>query len=231
MTLQSPIDPDRYVGTVTLVNASQIQANLPLATARPEKRGLSKGAVGDFVFVDCERVKLLGRIVEVKIPDAERLSVEPQLGTPASPHPIGRIQLLATAAQGSNRLTRGLKFYPRIGDGVYLAEPMLLAELIRNAVSDHDELTLAVGTIDAADGLAIRLPPEKLFGRHCGVFGATGGGKSWTIATLIHELKKAHGKALIFDPTGEFAGLKAVSSVFLNKVAKARRMSIFPIAK
>jgi len=214
MTLQSPIDPDRYVGTVTLVNASQIQANLPLATARPEKRGLSKGAVGDFVFVDCERVKLLGRIVEVKIPDAERLSVEPQLGTPASPHPIGRIQLLATAAQGSNRLTRGLKFYPRIGDGVYLAEPMLLAELIRNAVSDHDELTLAVGTIDAADGLEIRLPPEKLFGRHCGVFGATGGGKSWTIATLIHELKKAHGKALIFDPTGEFAGLKAVSSVF-----------------
>ena len=104
MTLQSPIDPDRYVGTVTLVNASQIQANLPLATARPEKRGLSKGAVGEFVFVDCERVKLLGRIVEVKIPDAERLSVEPQLGTPASPHPIGRIQLLATAAQGSNRL-------------------------------------------------------------------------------------------------------------------------------
>jgi uncharacterized protein len=228
MSLQSPIDPDRYVGTVTVVNASQIQANLPLATAHHEKRGLSKGAVGDFVFVDCERVKLLGRIVEVRIPDTERLTVEPQLGTPPLPHPIGRIQLLATVAQSESRLTRGLKIYPRIGDGIYLGDPSLLAELFDNAVASAGELTLALGTLDAADGIKIRLPPEKVFGRHCGVFGATGGGKSWTIATLVHQLKEAHGKAIIFDPTGEFAKMREVSTAFAFEQAVGTTRVHFP---
>ena len=82
---------------------------------------MALGAVGDFVFVDCESTKLLGRILEIKIPDGERLSVEPQFGEPVTPHPIGRIQLLASLRQGANVLTRGLQRHPRIGDGVYLA--------------------------------------------------------------------------------------------------------------
>ncbi|MCG7755949.1 MAG: ATP-binding protein [Nitrosomonas sp.] len=215
MKHSSPVDPDQYIGTITFVSASQAQANLPYATARPEKRGLARGAVGDFVFVDCERVKLLGRIIEVKIPDAERLSVEPQLGTPIIPHPIGRIQILATVAQGENKLTRGIKSYPRIGDGVYLASAALLAEMIGKSVAKEGELSLAIGRIDAAgDGVEIRLPPEKIFGRHCGVLGATGGGKSWTIAMLLQQIQTARGKAIIFDPTGEFSKIRGINPVF-----------------
>ena len=89
MTSRSLVDPDYYIGTVTYVGPAAIQANFPHATARPERRRLSRGAVGDFVFIDCEHVKLLGRVVEVRIPDAERLSLEPSLGSPPDPHPIG----------------------------------------------------------------------------------------------------------------------------------------------
>jgi hypothetical protein len=187
---------------------------LPYAAGRPDTRALSQGAVGDFVFIDCERAKLLGRITEAKVPDSERLSIQPQLGSPPLPHPIGRIQLLATVLQGANQLSRGINLHPRIGDGVYLAEAAILAELIDNAVSSETDITLEIGKIQAAGGMAIRLPPEAIFGRHCGIFGATGGGKSWTIATLLHQLKKARGKALVFDPTGEFVRLPDVSSVF-----------------
>lgn len=62
---RSLIDPSRYAGTITLVTASVAHANLPYATARPERRALARGTVGDFVFVDCETAKLLGRIIEV----------------------------------------------------------------------------------------------------------------------------------------------------------------------
>ena len=32
--------------------------------------------------------KLLGRILEVRVPDVERLSMEPSVGAPPDPHPM-----------------------------------------------------------------------------------------------------------------------------------------------
>lgn len=229
MTRINPINPERYIGTITQATASYVHVNLPKAAVVPERRGLSLGAVGDFVFVDCERFQILGRIVETRIPDGERLTVEPSLGKSAITNPIGRIQLLAAVEQRSNKLRRGLPDFPRIGDGVYLAEPSQLAMLIRAAVANEDELTLSIGRINAADGVDVCLPPEKIFGRHCGVFGATGGGKSWTIATLVQQLKKAGGKAIVLDPTGEFADMGNVDDVYVfGAAAGAAKRVHFP---
>jgi uncharacterized protein len=172
---------------------------------------MSRGAVGDFVFVDCELVKLLGRIIDVGIPDAERLTIEPSLGTAPETHPVGRIQIFASVDLRQNKLVRGLRVHPRVGDSVYLADPTRFGELIANALGTADELTLELGTLDAGTGVLLRLQPEKIFGRHCGIFGATGGGKSWTLATVLGQIKAAGGKALLFDATGEFAGLPDVS--------------------
>ncbi|MER9295351.1 ATP-binding protein [Mesorhizobium sp. M0621] len=209
--MQSLVDPDRYVGTITVVGASIAQANLPQATARPERRALARGAVGDFVFIDCESIKLLGRIIEVKLPDNERLSVEPAMGSPPEPHPVGRIQLLASVDQKNQKLVRGLRAHPRIGDAVYLAQPKLFGDLAANSLSGSDQLSIDLGLLSAGGGIHLKLPPEKLFGRHCGVFGATGGGKSWTIAAILDQIKAAGGKCILFDPTGEFASLPSVT--------------------
>ncbi len=43
MNAPSLVDPDRYTGTVTYVGALLVQANLPQATARRERRRLSRG--------------------------------------------------------------------------------------------------------------------------------------------------------------------------------------------
>jgi DNA helicase HerA-like ATPase len=184
MANPSLVDPDQYIGTITFANASLVQANLPQATARPERRGLARGAVGDFVFIDCETYKLLGRIVEVRIPDVERLSLEPSLGEQPTPNPIGRIQLLATVEQTTQKLNRGVKIYPRIGDGVFLARQELFAQLVANTTNSPEDVTLDLGTLDAAGGVSVKVSAEKLFGRHCGILGATGGGKSWTLTSL-----------------------------------------------
>ncbi|WP_144378033.1 ATP-binding protein [Mesorhizobium amorphae] len=225
----NPIEPDRYIGTVTRVTASYIHVNLPNAALGREHRGTSLGAVGDFVFIDCERSYVLGRIVETRLPDGERLTVEPKVGDTGAVNPIGSVQLLATVDQQSDRLKRGLTHFPRIGDGVFLAEPRLLAQLIRNAVTDVDNLNLRIGRINAADGVDISLPPDKLFGRHCGVFGATGGGKSWTLATLVEQLKATGGKAVVLDPTGEFAGMSCVDAVYTFDVpSPGEQLAHFP---
>lgn len=214
MTPINPVEAERYVGTVTYVTASYVQINLPNSVLGHEKREISLGSVGDFVFIDCERSYVLGRIVETKLPDNERLTVEPKVGNHFPVNPIGRVQLLAAVEQKSNRLKRGVVQFPKIGDGVYIADSQVLAALIQNAVAEQDDITLAIGRIDAADGVDVRLPPDRLFGRHCGVFGATGGGKSWTVATLVEQVKSEGGRALVLDPTGEFAGMSCVDAVF-----------------
>lgn len=210
MNVRSLVDPDYYIGTVTLVGPSTVQANLPHATARPERRRLARGAVGDFIFIDCELFKLLGRIIEVRIPDVERLSVEPTLGAQSDPHPVGKIQLLATVNQNYQKLERGLKTHPRVGDAVFRAPSGIFGELVANATNERDDVTLELGRLDVDGGVGMRLSAEKIFGRHCGVLGATGGGKSWTLASLLDEIKANGGRAILFDPTGEFAEIPAI---------------------
>jgi uncharacterized protein len=232
MTSRSLVDPDRYLGTVSSVTASTVQANMPYATAQPGRRSLARGVVGDFVFVDCELVKLLGRIIEVGIPESERLTVEPSLGHPPATHPVGRIQVFASVDHRQNKLLRGLRVHPRVGDPVYLADPALFGELIANALATQDKLALDLGTLDAGSGVKLRLQPEKVLGRHCGIFGATGGGKSWTLATLLQQIKSIGGKAILFDPTGEFAGLPAISRHYAFDAAEPGATQVhFPYRK
>ncbi|MGR3315112.1 ATP-binding protein [Roseovarius indicus] len=222
--LASLIDPSKRIGTVTRVTASAVELTLPNALAALGRRGLAKGSVGDFVFVDCDRSAILGRVTEVGIPDRQRSVLEHQIETDPTVEPQGRIQLLATVSKTTRKVTRGINTQPRVGDGVYLAEGGALSNSIKNALEgdmkrDSAPLLVELGHLSGLDDAALSIPPEKLFGRHCGVFGATGGGKSWTVSRLANEIVRIGGKCILFDPTGEFAG----------KVAGAKQLAFSPI--
>lgn len=207
------IDGEKRLGTVTKVNASGIELNLPQALAAAGRRGIARGAVGDFVFIDCDRAVILGRVVEVQIPDRYRPALERQIEREPSVEPVGRVQLLATIRKTTQTVVRGVLVSPRVGDGVFEANGPALSRSIQAAlfggvgVQDGAQpIAVSLGRISGIDDAEIALPPEKLFGRHCGIFGATGGGKSWTLAKLVSEVARLGGKAIVFDPTGEFSG-------------------------
>lgn len=211
--LSALIDGEKRIGTVTKVSASGIELNLPHALAAAGRRGIARGTVGDFVFIDCDRVVILGRIVEVLIPDKNRPALEHQLEREASVEPVGKVQLLATVQKTTQTVVRGVLVSPRLGDGVFEANGPALSRSIQAALFGDLELkdgqtpvAVSLGRISGIDASDISLPPEKLFGRHCGIFGATGGGKSWTLAKLVAEVSRLGGKAIVFDPTGEFSG-------------------------
>jgi hypothetical protein len=63
---------------------------------------------------------------------------------------------------------------------------------------------LELGTVGDAIESKVSITPEKLFGRHCAILGATGGGKSWTTARIIEECIKYKGKIILLDATGEY---------------------------
>jgi len=234
----SLIDPVKRIGTVTRVTASVVELTLPNALAASGRRGLAKGAVGDFVFVDCDRETVLGRIIEVGIPEKQRPGLENQIEQEALVEPNGRVQLLATVSKTTRKVSRGISSQPRVGDGVYLADGSALSASIQDALrggakGDSDPLMINLGRLAGLEDAEISIPPEKLFGRHCGVFGATGGGKSWTVSRLINEVVRIGGKCILFDPTGEFTGKVqgAREYEFSNDQAQDGRLARFPSEK
>lgn len=232
----SLIDPTKRIGTITRVTAGAVELTLPNALAASGRRGLAKGTVGDFVFVDCDREAILGRITEVGVPEKQRPGLEHQLEHEALVEPNGRVQLLATVSKTTRKVSRGISSQPRVGDGVYMAGGSALSASIQDALrggADSDPLMVNLGRLAGLDDAEISIPPEKLFGRHCGVFGATGGGKSWTVSRLINEAVRIGGKCILFDPTGEFKGKVAGAREyeFSNDSAQNDRLARFPSEK
>jgi hypothetical protein len=156
---------------------------------------------------------IFGRIVNVRLPERERLSVEPSFGGNSPSHPVGTIQLLSTLSLETAEVTGGISRHPRLGSRIYAAHPRLvtwIAESSGKLPVSENTVSLDLAFVPAADNTPLRIPPERMFGRHCAVLGATGGGKSWTVARLIEETSKLpEAKMVLLDATGEFHTLSS----------------------
>lgn len=232
----SPYDASRYVGSVTFIGPDSCKINLPFAANVSPRQyagyAVQGGQVGEFVFIEGETVAVLGRIIEVRLPDNERLNAEPTVGKVPDANPIGFVQLLTTLDMSSGRVISGIPFHPRIGQHVFAAHPLLVKRMIEgNEHPDSDSIELATMPQEATTH--VNVTPAQLFGRHCAVLGATGGGKSWTVARIVQEAARLGGKIILIDPTGEFHTFtQGVTSVFLGGESRGaedvRKFVAFP---
>ncbi|SNS80114.1 hypothetical protein SAMN05421770_102385 [Granulicella rosea] len=205
----SPFDADRLIGSVVECSPTSLRINLPLASKIEgmtlHGARIGAGEVGEFVCIETQQHAILGRINQIKLPDRERLSVEPHMGKPPQSHPLGLVQLLCSMSLSSGEVSTGISSFPRIGASVFSAHPDLLCKIAEFAkADDEDVLALSIATLARDDKTPVKLTPEKLFGRHAAILGATGGGKSWTIARIIESLAKSNAKVILIDATGEY---------------------------
>jgi Helicase HerA, central domain len=205
-----PFTPEREVGSVYRVEAGSVETTLPRAAGRPQSRlgqRVGRGEVGEFLVIDVGGVGIVGRISEVWVSSADRPRVAQTASSDTTTiRPAGRIQLLATLKLDGTRI-RGIERFPRLGDPVYSAPADVLEALISED-ADAAKSRLALGTLANHSDVAVNLDPSRLFGRHLAVLGATGSGKSWTVAHLAEEICAAHGKMVLIDATGEFHTLR-----------------------
>ncbi|MBU2585134.1 MAG: DUF87 domain-containing protein, partial [Bacteroidetes bacterium] len=203
--------PELFMGVISSVSAYSVRVNLSDAGS-PSGSHFSggrygRGEVGEFVLIEGQVNLLLGRVVEVKLPEQERRAVKPiYSGTPAL-DAIGNIQLLGSVSMDSLIVQAGVENYPRLGDRVYAAPHKFVAKIpsLMDVKDDDANLVLLhLGSIDVAQESKVALKPEKLFGRHCAILGTTGGGKSWTAARVIEECIKYKSKIILLDATGEY---------------------------
>ncbi len=203
----SPFDRQRYVGSVCTVRPASVEVNLPFAP-RPGSTHvagylLQRGQVGEFVIIEGEQHAVLGRLIETRLPERDRLTVEPTHERENRPNPVGVVQLLTAVDLESGMPLRGVPVSPRIGQHVFSAHPLIVKQVVE-AGTTPEAKRINLATFPHARDTEVSLSPGQLLGRHCAVLGATGGGKSWTLALLVEEISRLGGKAILFDATGEF---------------------------
>jgi len=205
--------PELYVGVLSSVSAQVVRFNLNNAGSPSGAHFLGgrygKGEVGEFVLIEGQINLLLGRVVEIHLPEPERRAVDASHSQFKALDAVGTVQLLGSIAMDSLRVTAGVESYPRLGDRVYAAPHNFVADLPSLMESENNadrKVLLKLGSIDVALESAVLIRPEKLFGRHCAILGTTGGGKSWTTARIIEECLKHKAKIILLDATGEYRG-------------------------
>lgn len=214
MTAVEPLrlyDPVRRVGSVTTVFPDSVMINLD-GESQTAGRVLGGGGVGDFVIIDCDSLAVFARVMEVRLPTAERLDLEPNLGRAATPHPIAKLHLLGVLDLNKDKVIGGVTRHPALGAHVYSASPSVVgrfASAMSQLSGQNDQACVHLGHVKDSSGTPVSLSAKGLFSRHCAILGATGGGKSTTIATLLNSCREQLPKCkiILIDPTGEYAGV------------------------
>lgn len=191
------IKPELLFGKVNAVNASTVNfeyISLQHQATYFHGKRYGKGEVGEFILIESQVNLVLGRIIEIKKDDLDKSNLDI----------AGRIQLLGTIQMDNLRVTAGVEYYPNINDLIYSAPHELIAQLPKRMNKGEPNIELNIGFIDVDQGCDITVTPEKLFGRHLGILGSTGGGKSYTTAKILEECRKFNSKIIILDPTGEY---------------------------
>lgn len=215
--------PELHMGIVSAVSASQARVTLSAAGAPSgshfEARRYGRGEVGEFVLIEGQLNLVLGRLIEVRLPEGERRTFGVDRLDGDGLDVIGTVQFLGAVRADTLRVSAGVAAYPRLGDRVYAAPHSFVGHIPRLLDADSGQpipLTLNLGFVSGTSDAEVWARPEKLFGRHCAVLGATGGGKSWTVARLIEECAKHNAKVILLDATGEYRTLPAEKTMHFH---------------
>lgn len=198
-------------GKVNSINASSIQFEYINDNHEPTYFGgnrYGKGEVGEFVIIESQVNLVLGRIIEIKKDDLAKSNLDI----------VGRVQLLGTIQMDDLRVSAGVDYYPSINDLIYSAPHDFISKIPQKMQKGDPKIHLEIGSIDLDQSCGISITPEKLFGRHLGILGATGSGKSNTTARILEECLKHNAKVVLLDPTGEYKDFEndSVLNVYLN---------------
>jgi Helicase HerA, central domain len=203
--------PELFLGVASSVTARTVGVNLSEA-GQPSGSHFSggrygRGEVGEFVLIESQQSLLLGRIAEIRLREPERRSIRRDFVGNSDLDALGQIQLLGCISMDDLVVTAGVDAYPRLGDRIYAAPHRfiaLLPQLMERGSDEQEPVTLNLGAVDVAHESPVIIKPERLFGRHCAILGATGGGKSWTTARIIEECIRHNAKLILVDATGEY---------------------------
>ncbi len=128
-----------------------------------------------------------------------------------------RVQLVGESI--GSAFERGISQHPNVNDEVHIVTEKDLARIYGCST---DPGHVAIGRLSSAENVLVRVDISKILTRHSSILGATGSGKSTTVASLIRSIVAGEkpsmypsARILMLDIHGEYGeALSDVASVF-----------------
>ena len=219
------------VGTVDFVSPDEMKVALDIEA--PESVALNAGGprpfprVNGYLLVPVDDGFLVGQVEWLTIersPFPQRRGLR-NFGLVDLPYPLRRLSLnpLGTLrveeTDGPYVFRRGADALPSVGAAVVLPTEAQLRSIVESGARRR----VTIGKSRLADDAAVRVDPDRLFGRHLAVLGNTGSGKSCSVAGLIRwsleQAQEARGEGranarfVVLDPNGEYSRAFSKSDV------------------
>lgn len=193
------------LGTVQNVTGSSINIVLDIDT------------VSGLTFIDGQgyRVGQLGSFVKIPIGYANLFGIVTQVGAGAVPESLKEIEpyghrwltaQLIGENYGDGEFKRGLSQYPTIGEVVHLVTEADLKKVYGRVESPN---FISIGHLASSEAIPALIDIDMLITRHSAILGATGSGKSTTVAGIINSISDSErfpsARILLLDIHGEYA--------------------------
>jgi hypothetical protein len=141
---------------------------------------------------------------------------------------IAEAKLTAIYDDFSQELENGINTFPIIGSDVFA----LPHDIYRRFLSLNSRHSIEIGTSFLDSSIQIIANPDILFGKHLGIFGNTGTGKSCTVASIIQGIKRrlkdkddksvtVSPKIIIFDANDEYSKAFDVNEFKVKVIPKS----------
>jgi len=214
MEQKNPFNHDYFIGYINQVLPQYVKVHFPssvlLKTFTFKGEQLNGGLVGNFVVIEGEKFGFLGKILELSLPEKERLELSEKSFQNKEFHPVGKIEiLLSFDLFEPSKIDKGLNSLPTIGAKVFVCTSDFIKGYFKGFGVKEEYIGKApvihLGCLTYDKTAQIEISQQALFGRHCAVVGTTGGGKSYTTSRLVEGIVENKGKAILIDATGEYA--------------------------
>lgn len=175
-------------------------------------------SVGSYIKINKGFERIIG-IIESEIIKEDKL-IEIDSTYHQEKEKIQRIlQVKIVGYLEKNAFEQGVKELPLIDNLCYILTKEEYDQV--HAFIEEDDVPLTIGHLASETSKEIALGVNSLFASHIGIFGNTGSGKSYSLASLYHSLFEKFGnnegfkknsKFLLIDFNGEYISGKAISS-------------------
>lgn len=215
----NPFNHSHFIGYINQVLPQYVKVHFPSSVLMKSftfyGEELKGGLVGNYVVIEGEKYGFLGKILELSLPEKERLELSEKSFSTKDFHPTGKIEiLLSFELFNPTKIDKGLNSLPMIGSKVFICSSEFIKGYFKNfGVKDGytgTPPTINLGHLTYDKSTVVELSQQALFGRHCAIVGTTGGGKSYTVSRLLQGIIENKNKAIIIDPTGEYSNFDSI---------------------